>query len=135
MGAITVVDFKRVGVDKIFRFSHDTVAATENTGETILPVPKRGVLKWIKVLCPTSLDFDFTLYGRTGVTYPDKDVHFYVTTCNVVYNLSEFEIPYYNNDDVMANKLYFYLVNQDAINSTGVIIIELGINQEGNDRG
>ena len=134
MGTITVVDFKRVEYTKIFRFSHPTVLATANTGECILPVPRRGLLTSIKIVCPTSTDFDFTLYTKAGVTYPDLDVLIYIENSNKVYSASGLEIPYYNNDTVMANKLYLYLLNTDGGNPTGIISIELGIDERGNDR-
>lgn len=135
MGAITIVDFKRVGYLKIFRFSHATVLATANTGECILSLPKRGVVRWVKVYCPTSVDFDFTLFTKTGVIYPDKDVVLYTIDNNIKYeSTSPLEIPYFNDDTVMTNKLYFYLVNTDGAHPTGVISIEIGIDERGFDR-
>lgn len=121
----TVVDFKRVNDYKIFRFSALTILASGNR-QLSVAVPRRGTLHGICVTVATSVDFNVQVAQKVDIAVPNQDVLYRVETVITkqlrVYNLA---IPYYNNDTAQADKLYITIENDDAVNATGAIAIEV----------
>lgn len=131
---VTVVDFKRVNYYKVFRFSISSIDAGGTGTDNVLPLPPRGVIHQVVVICPTSTSFNFALSTKLGVTAPSVDVILKDVTINKEYRSRNLGIPYFNNDTTMANKLYLTVVNNDLGNPTGVISVEVTIDERGYDR-
>lgn len=131
--AATVVDFRRVNEAKIFKFSATTNIAGA-TEQFSISVPRRGILNGLKVVCPTSVDFDILLTAKLDAVLLGADslVSIQDITDGIVsLNKESLSIPYFNNDTVMVDKLYLTIINTDAMNATGVISIEVNIGTEG----
>ena len=123
----TFISTNHVQNIKIHRFTIPGVALNTVTAEYGLAVPRKGLLWQVGIVCPTSLDFDFSLRSKAGVTYPDLDVILQDDTINKEYREYVFGIPYFNNDAVQIDKLYIIIDNEDMANATGIIQVELGV--------
>jgi len=125
--ATTVVDFKRVNDFKIFRFSTTTINAGSSRHLSIA-IPRRGTIKGIAILCPTSTDYDVTVSQKVDVdgATPDKDILYQVTAIVTKFHrVTNLEIPYFNNDVTPDDKLYVTIKNDDIGNPTGAVSIEV----------
>lgn len=121
----TVVDFKRINDFKVFRFSALTIAAGGNR-QLSVAIPRRGSLDGICVICPSSVDFNVIVAQKEDITPPDKDVLYRMETVTTgMLRATGLEIPYYNNDTTQVDKLYVTVQNDDAVNATGAISIEI----------
>lgn len=127
MADATYVSLTRVQNVKHYRFTIPSIIAGATSAEYGLEVPRKGHLVSFGIVAPTSVDFDFTLRQKTGITYPNQDIILEVENINKQYKEFLFCIPYFNNDTTETNKLYIIIVNTDAINASGVFQVELGI--------
>jgi hypothetical protein len=133
MGAATLVNFKRIGGDLVYRFTVPTVLAGGSSGEITMDVARRGIIKGITVVAPTSVDFDFELYSKTNAVAPNIDTLLDVESASGMYKLGNINIHYFNDDAVALSRLYFALNNPDLAHATGEIAIELVINTGGHN--
>jgi hypothetical protein len=115
---------------KQYRFSYATVLAGQTSAEIKLNLDvKYGSMVGIGVVCPTSVDFDFSLRQKTGVTPPDNDEIIKVENITPGSYKEFFSIPFKNMDAAVIDALYLKVTNTDAVNATGVIAIELLIEE------
>lgn len=121
----TVVDFKRVNDFKIFRYSALTIDAGGNR-QLSIAIPRRGTFEGICVTVATSLDFNVQVAQKVDVAIPDKDILYRVeTVTSKMLRVTDLGIPYYNNDTTPVDKLYVTIENDDGVNATGAIAIEV----------
>lgn len=127
MEEATFVSLTHVQNVKFYRFTIPSIAAGATSDEYSIEVPRKGMLVSLGIIAPTSVDFDFTLRQKTGITYPDQDIFFAAEDINKQYKDYIFGLPYFNNDTPITNKLYIVIVNTDAINVSGIFQLELAI--------
>lgn len=126
MADATYVSLTHIQNVKHYRFTIPSILATATSAEYGVEVPRKGILVGFGIVAPTSVDFDFTLRQRTGVTFPDQDVILYEVNNNLQYKETLF-IPYFNNDTTIINKLYLEIVNTDGAHPSGIFQVELSI--------
>jgi len=126
MADATFVSLTHVQNVKFYRFTIPSINAGATSAEYSLEVPRKGILVSFGLVAPTSIDFDFTLRQKTGVTYPDQDVILYEINENLQYR-ETLLIPYFNNDTTIINKLYLEIINTDMAHPSGIFQVELAI--------
>jgi hypothetical protein len=112
----------------IYRTTSATINAGATSAEVEIVVPASGIIKDIKVICPTSVDFSYTLRQKTGITSPDWDiVYSKANETSKTHHATGLDLQYHNDDTTQLAKLYFIVVNNDGAHATGVMQFELRI--------
>ena len=112
----------------IYRTTATTINAAATSAEIEIVVPASGIIKDIKVVCPTSGDFSYTIRQKTGITAPDWDIIYSkANETTKTHHATGLDIQYHNDDTTQLAKLYFILVNNDKDNATGAMQFELRI--------
>jgi len=127
MATATFVSMTKIQNIKHYRFTIPSINAGATSAEYELEVPRKGMLAGFGIVAPTSVDFDFTLRQKTGITDPDQDILLKVENTNKQYKEYLFAIPYFNNDTIITNKLYIIIINTDAGHPSGIFQVELEI--------
>jgi hypothetical protein len=112
----------------VYRTTSATINAGATSAEVEIVVPASGIIKDIKVICPTSVDFSYTLRQKTGITSPDWDiVYSKANETSKTHHATGLDLQYHNDDTTQLAKLYFIVVNNDGAHATGVMQFELRI--------
>ncbi len=91
-------------------------------------LPKVGTIKGINCAC-ASLDFDLSIRDKTGVSADTVNEIFKTVGENKHYLETEatLSVPYANMDATQKGSLYAIVKNDDGVNATGSITLELTI--------
>lgn len=131
---VVSLGFKRVDYYKVYRFELESIPKNDLIADAILPLPPRGEIYSVAIVCPTSLKFGAYLSTFESPTHPLLDVPFYTEDQSQKYTGIGLNIPYYNNETPMQNRLWLAIWNDDKINPTGPITVEIGVDERGFDR-
>ncbi len=96
--------------------------------EELAGLPKQGMIKGINCSC-ASTDFDLSIRNKTGVSADTNNEIFQTEGENLHYNETEatLVVPYVNRDTTQKGSLYAIVKNDDAVNATGDITLELTV--------
>ena len=115
---------------KHYKWTMPTIAAGEGSGSTELSLDQPlGDLQGVHIVAPGSLDFNVSIYQKSGVSTYDTDLIYFRE--GMTYFIKEMGLvcPFENQDTTQVNKLYLVIDNDDGANATGAIEVDLYIRE------
>lgn len=109
----------------LYEYTLPDVGESASGAEQILGnFPLTGIITHIKVSC-ASLDFDLALFNKTGGVADTVDEIFRTETESKSYDENELDLEYRNADTTLTSALYAKVKNDDGVNHTGSITLEI----------
>lgn len=128
MSVTLVSEVVRQNRTKLYLFTIDSVGASSTSGGFSINLKniKTGSISGIRIVC-NSTDYDLDLFEKASCTYPSVYEILRIEDINLEHAENELNASFYNRETTQVAYLYGIITNNDTINATGEISLQLDI--------